>query len=410
MHILYIHQYFATPRGHTGTRSYEFARRWVAAGHCVTMLTSVAQLTQEDLAQASGRLIRRFRIDGIEVVALNVPYQQRMGVVRRTWAFLLFMVLAGWMVLRIKGIDVVYATSTPLTIGIPALVGRYLCGRRYVFEVRDVWPAVPIAMGLIRNRLLISVLEWFERLVYRKAESVVALSPGMEACIRKCSLWGKEVVVVPNCCDTETFRPDVDGAKVRRDRGWQDRFVCIHVGAIGPTNGLMAVVRAAERFKDDPDYLFALVGDGSERPRLSAEIERLGLSNIQILGNIPKQELPGLFAAADVSLVIFANVPILEDNSANKFFDSLSAGKPVLLNYSGWQRDVIESAGAGFGCKQGNDAEFHENLQRLREAPELRRAMGERARQLALDRFSRDDLATQVLQTIAGVVRPHAGE
>lgn len=409
MHILYIHQYFATPKGHTGTRSYEFARRWVAAGHCVTMLTSVAQLTQEDLAQASGRLIRRFRIDGIEVVALNVPYQQRMGVVRRTWAFLLFMVLAGWMVLRIKGVDVVYATSTPLTIGISALVGRYLCGRRYVFEVRDVWPAVPIAMGLIRNRLLISVLEWFERLVYRKAESVVALSPGMEARVRKVSPRGKEVVIVPNCCDTERFRPDVDGAKVRRARGWQDRFVCIHVGAIGPTNGLMAVVRAAERFENDPDYLFVLVGDGSERPRLSAEIERLGLSNIQVLGNIPKQKLPELFAAADVSLVVFANVPILEDNSANKFFDSLSAGKPVLLNYSGWQRDVIESAGAGFGCKQGNDAEFHEKLQRLREAPELRRAMGERARRLALDRFNRDDLATHVLETIAGVVRPHAG-
>jgi glycosyltransferase involved in cell wall biosynthesis len=400
MHILYIHQYFATPRGHTGTRSYEFARRWVAAGHRVTMLTSVAQLTQEDLAQASGRLIRRFCLDGIEMVALNVPYQQRMGFVRRTWSFLLFMVLASWMVLRIKDVDLIYGTSTPLTVGIPALMGRYIRRRRYVFEVRDVWPAVPIAMGVIQNRLMIGALKWFERLVYRKAEAVVALSPGMEASVRKSSPPGRTVVVAPNCCDTDTFRPDVDGGQVRQARGWQDRFVCMHVGAIGPTNGLMVLVRAARHFRDSPEYLFVLVGDGSERPAICAEIERLQLRNIEVIDTTPKHEIPALLAAADLSLVVFANVPILEDNSANKFFDSLSAGRPVLLNYGGWQQEVIETAGAGWGCKQGDEVEFFAKIKRIKEDPELRRRMGQAARRLALERFSRDRLAAKVLHTI----------
>jgi glycosyltransferase involved in cell wall biosynthesis len=162
----------------------------------------------------------------------------------------------------------------------------------------------------------------------------------------------------------------------------------------------MAVVRAAERFKGDPDYLFVLVGDGNERPRLCAEIERLGLNNIQVLGNIPKQEMPELFVAADVSLVVFANVPILEDNSANKFFDSLSAGRPVLLNYSGWQRDVIESAGAGFGCNQGDESEFVDKLRKMKDDDHGRRRMGSNARKLALERFGRDELAAKVLNTI----------
>ena len=123
MHILYIHQYFTRPRGRTGTRSYEFARRWVAAGHRVTMLTSRAQLPPEDLGPEHRGLVSRLEVDGIEVTVLNIRYHQAMGFCRRVGAFVSFMVLASWMALRIPAVDVIYATSTPLTVGVPALVG-----------------------------------------------------------------------------------------------------------------------------------------------------------------------------------------------------------------------------------------------------------------------------------------------
>ncbi len=403
MHILYIHQYFATPKGRTGTRSYEFARRWVEAGHRVTMLTSVSQLTPEELGDMSGRLVKRIDIDGIELMVLNVAYRQAMGPIRRMCSFFLFMVLTCWFALRIPRVDVVYATSTPLTVGIPALLAWWLRRRRYVFEVRDVWPAVPVAMGIIRNRLAILLFSRLERMIYRGARAIVALSPGMEKMVREAGPGHKPIVTVTNCSDVELFRPDLDGAAVRRERRWDGRFICIHTGGVGTVNGLDWIIGAADHLRDDPDFLFVLVGKGNKKELVLAELKRRGLTNLIIVDAMSKNELPRVVAAADVCLVTFMSIPIMEDNSANKFFDSLSAGKPVLLNYSGWQREIIEQAGAGFGCDLGNEQQFFQRLSELKNDPELRCKMGANARHLALTRFNRDLLSQRALEVAEGV-------
>jgi len=400
MHIAYVHQYFATPNGSTGTRSYEFARRWVAAGHRVTMLTSTAQLTPADVP--NGDLDRRseFEIKGIRVIALPVKYSQQMGRLSRIVAFLRFMWTSTWTLLRLPDVDLVFATSTPLTVGIPALVRQCLRRTPFVFEVRDLWPEIPYELGYLPGGPILWFLRWFERCVYRSASKIVALSPGMRDGVVSAGVPHDQVVVVPNCCDTERFRPDIDGTVVRNARGWEGRFVCVHIGAIGMTNGLDLVIRTAQRLRDDPDYLLVLVGDGRERPRLMKMAEERELTNVQFPGNIPKDELPGIFAAADVSLVVFAPFSILQHNSANKLFDSLSAGKPVVLNYSGWQRDMLEAAGAGLGCEQGDEATFVANIKRLKVDPQLRRQMGCNARRLAETRFDRSRLSARVLKQI----------
>jgi glycosyltransferase involved in cell wall biosynthesis len=261
-------------------------------------------------------------------------------------------------------------------------------------------------MGLIRNRLAIRLLTALERAIYRWAEVVVASSPGMEAAVRQAAPPGKRVVTVPNSCDTDRFHPDVDGSAVRHQRRWANRFVCAYLGAMGPANGLDAIVEAADRFRDDPDWLFVLVGEGTEKERMQARCDRLELKNVQFLDGIPKCDLPALLAAADLALVTFAPVPILEHNSANKFFDALSAGKPVVLNYGGWQREVIEAAGAGLGCRMGDNEEFFEALGALKSAPARRAAMGRQARKLATERFSRDMLAARTLAVLVEAAGP----
>lgn len=405
MHILYLHQYFATPNSATGTRSYEFAKRWVAAGHRVTMLTSAVHLSREDLGTESPRMINKFNIDGVQVIALGVKYRQSMGTARRVWAFLWFIMLASPFLLFIRRVDLVYATSTPLTIGIPALLGRWLRGRRFVFEVRDCWPAVPIEMGVLRNGMLIRVARFLERTIYRNAEAIVAASPGMTELVSQIAPSGTRVVTVPNAADTDVFSPEMDGAAVRKQRGWDGFCVCLHAGAMGAANGLDCIVRAAEHFRGDSDLLFVLIGNGSEKQHLRAQRDRLGLTNLQILDGIPKCELVHVLSAADICLVTFAPVPILEHNSANKFFDCLSAGKPVLLNYSGWQRRVIETAGAGLGCAMGDDEAFFANLATLGSDQARRSTMGRDARKLALEQFNRDTLAADVLSVIVDTQR-----
>jgi glycosyltransferase involved in cell wall biosynthesis len=267
LHILYIHQYFATPRGSTGTRSYEFARRWVAKGHRVTMLTSTTSLTSEDLAQARGRFFKKFVVDGINVLALAVPYRQQMSVFKRCLSFLAFMQLALIMALLIPKVDVIYATSTPLTIGIPAIAAKWFRRKKFVFEVRDQWPESVVEVGILRNKFLISIMMWLEKFIYKNASAIVAVSDGMAEDIAKVAPKGKHICVIPNGADLDLFRPDIDGIEIRQKRNWDDKLILVHAGTMGKVNSLGFVIDAARKLKEYKDVLFLLIGQGSGKSR-----------------------------------------------------------------------------------------------------------------------------------------------
>lgn len=404
MHILYILQYFSTPNGRGGLRPYEFARRWARKGHKVTVLTAGSGLVEKDLVDVGGKFVKRFSLEGFDVIAFNISYKQSMSFSRRILAFIYFLVFASFVVLFVKKADVVYATSTPLTVGVPALVAKWFRRKPYVFEVRDQWPAVPIEMGLIKNKILVKMLLQLEKRIYKSASAIVALSPGTAASVK--GILGetqKPIVTVPNCSDIELFRPDIDGSSIRRKFRWEDKMVLLHAGAMGKVNGLNFVIKAALRLKDRTDVHFVLIGRGSQKQALSDRIKRLGLSNIEVLESRPKSQLPGFMAAADVSLVILADYPILEHNSANKFFDSLSAGKPVLLNYSGWQRQVLEEDNAGFGCELCDLDEFVEKVLYFNSHKQQLIEMGQNARRIAEEKFSRAKLAAEALDVINSI-------
>ncbi|MBN2019149.1 MAG: glycosyltransferase family 4 protein [Sedimentisphaerales bacterium] len=394
MHILYLHQHFALPSGSTGTRSYEMARRWVAAGHQVTLICGRGDAC--GLPDQS-----EFEVEGIQVRVVGAKYSQKHSFMQRIWAFFYFMMACTLQGLRVRNIEIVYATSTPLTIGIPAMLLKW--GKRipFVFEVRDQWPEVPIEMGIIKNHLLIKSLFWLEKTIYKKSSAIVALSPGMALGVRKVlSPIQKPVSVIPNSCDTALFKPDIDGSEIRARHNWHNKFILLHVGAMGKVNSLDFVVEAAQRLKDEKDIHFVLLGDGSQKQTLKEKINSLKLNNIEILPPVSKKNMPVYFAAANVGLVVIGNHPIIEHNSANKFFDSLSAGKCVLLNYSGWQRKILEENNAGLGCKLCNIDEFTEKVLYLAGHHQERKAMGRNARKLAEEQFSRDKLARDALELI----------
>ena len=315
-------------------------------------------------------------------------------------SFMLFGVYAG---LRTKDVDVIYATSTPLTVGIPAIILKWLKRVSFVFEIRDQWPEIPIELGIIKNKMLIKLLLWLEKTIYKHASSIIALSQGQADGIRKVIAEDKQISVIPNSCDTEVFRPDINGSKIRQQRGWGDRLVLLHFGAMGKANGLEFVIDAAKRLKNNSHIHFVLVGDGSEKKKIVRKVEQLGLRNIEILDSRSKTQLPEFVAACDAVMVIFANYPILEHNSANKFFDGLSAGKPVLLNYSGWQREVLEGNLAGFGCELCNLDEFVEKVLYLQSHRDRLAEMGQNARWIAEEKFDRDKLAMETLDVIASI-------
>jgi glycosyltransferase involved in cell wall biosynthesis len=406
--VLYFHQYFATRRRSTATRSYELARRLVERGHHVTIVSRDTRMLESGRGgRPPGRVVAREQVDGIDVLFLNVPYANRYPTPLRLASFTAFTVAASVAGALQRRPDVVFASSTPLTIGIAGLLTARAKRVPFVFEIRDLWPAVPVALGALKSGAAIGTAEWLERRLYQGAERIVVLSEGSRAELRRRGIPDEKLVLIPNAADLDVFRPDVVDETFRARHGLEGRFVALYAGAMGRANGLDQLVDAAAALRrwGDTRVTIVALGDGGERPGLEERTGELGLENLLFLPPVSKEELAGIVGAADVTLTIFAPHPILETNSPNKFFDSLAAGKPVVVNLGGWLRGLVEEHDVGVWVPAGNAEALAGALSSLAANPERVEQMGRNARALAEREFGRDEMAdrlARVLEDVAG--------
>jgi glycosyltransferase involved in cell wall biosynthesis len=403
MRILYFHQYFATRRRSTATRSYELARRLVERGHQVTIVSRDTRSLEHDRTEAPrGRLIARETVDGIDVLFISMPYSNYFGPAARVASFAGFTVAASIAGLMLPKPDVVFASSTPLTIGIPGLLVSRLKDVPFVFEIRDLWPAVPVALGALRGRPLIALAERLERLLYREARRVVVLSEGSGAALVKMGVPAEKLVFVPNASDLDLFQPDVREPGFRARHGLEGKLVALYSGAMGRANGLDQLLDAAAVLKHEgiEDVAFVAVGEGAAKPRLLQRVADEGLDNVLFLPPVAKTALAGIVGAADVTLTLFAPYPVLQTNSPNKLFDSLAAGRPVIVNLDGWLRRVVEEAGAGVYVPAGDGEALATTLAALAREPGLVATMGANARSLAEREFDRDVMADRLAEAL----------
>lgn len=395
MHVLYFHQHFSTPRGAAGIRSYEMARHLIERGHAVTMVCGSFGLGQTGLDQPFRRGCRRGMVDGIAVIEFDLSYSNRDGLLKRSLTFLRY-AFGGLRVALSERYDLLFATSTPLTAGVPGIAGRWLRGKPFVFEVRDLWPELPRQMGVIKNPLALGALSALEWLSYRSAGRCIGLSPGIAAGIAGRCATGHRIAMIPNGCDNDIFgcpppawRPPGVGP---------DDLLAVFTGTHGKANGLDAVLDAArvlqERGRHDIKLL--LVGDGQLKPGLQERAKAERLHNVMFHAPVNKERLAGLMAGADLGMQVLANVPAFYyGTSPNKFFDYIAAGLPVLNNYPGWLAELITEANCGFAVPPDDPDAFADALEcAARDRPDLA-AKGARAALLARSRFDRRLLAGQ---------------
>lgn len=394
MHVIYIHQYFTTRSGASGTRSYEFSRYLIKQGHHVTIITGVSDLSD----MKTERLIERRDVDGIDVIIINTRYSNYMECLRRLLAFFSFLVLASIIGLRLKKPDIVFATSTPLTVGIPGYIISRLKRAYFIFEVRDLWPEAPIQLGVLTNPILIKMARLLERFLCRRAKKIIALSPGMKKSLIRTGIKKEKVEMIPNCSDLDLFHPGVHNTYFQDKYHLNDKFIVSYFGAMGDANGLDFIVEGALELKerDESSIVFVLAGDGSQRRSLELFCQEHNLDNVIFTGSIPRREVPKLVAASNLCLVIFKNVPVLRTNCPNKLFDALAAGKPVLVNFTGWIKELLEEHNAGIYVNPDDSKAMADILLKLRSTPGWCSKMGQNARKLAEKRFDRVKLAQEL--------------
>jgi glycosyltransferase involved in cell wall biosynthesis len=352
MHILLVHQAFAALNEPGGTRHHELACHLAQRGHRVTVIASpVSYLT----GAPGGRIPWVQRQDGGPGVSILRAYTYpalHRSFVHRVFSFLSFMLSSFIIGLGVKDVDLVWGTSPPIFQGATAWALARLKRAPFLFEVRDLWPAFAVAVGVLRQPLLIRASEWLERFLYRHADRVMVNSPGFIEHIR--TRGARRISLVPNGADIEMFDPQADGTGFRRVHGLEGKFVAMYAGAHGMSNDLDVVLQAAAQLQEMPEIAVVLLGDGKEKAALVARAGVMGLENVHFIPPVPKTEMSLALAGADACIAILKPVEMYKTVYPNKVFDYMAAGRPVVLAIGGVIQDVVEKAGCGIIVPPGD--------------------------------------------------------
>ena len=389
MKVLYFHQHFSVPQGPGGIRSYGMSKCLIDRGHQAVVVCGSFVGSSTGLKGTFIKGRRSGFVQGIEVIEFDLAYSNSDGFLLRIWTFLKYVFYSSIIVFTHK-YDLVFATSTPLTAGIPGIFAKIFRKKPFVFEVRDLWPELPKAMGVITNPFIIFLMSFLEWISYHSADHLVALSPGIAKGIKKRGIKSENITLIPNGCDIEIFE---DTSKSWRPAEIDDRdFLAIYTGTHGVANGLNSVLDAAVELKGRgrKDIKILLIGNGKLKPSLMDQVNKEDIDNIIFHDPVDKKSLSGLISSANLGLQTLSNVPAFYyGTSPNKFFDYIAGGLPVLNNYPGWIADIITETNSGYVVPPEDPKAFADILEEAASNHEDLLFKSKNAKKIAIEKFNR---------------------
>jgi glycosyltransferase involved in cell wall biosynthesis len=392
-HILIIHQHFCPPNGFGNNRSYEVAKNLIALGHRVTILTGSGNFNQQPKSLFSSQLI-----EGIQVDCIRVHYNHHMSYMKRVWSFIVFFLHACYHVWKYKkSVDLIYAVSTPLSVGLIGIWFKKIIKKPLFFEIGDLWPDVPIQMGILKNQWIIKLSYIVEQLIYNKSNHIVLLSEGMKEYLLHKNIAATKMTVLCNGTNIQQFLPAENKSVLRNQYNISnDTFIVLYAGTIGLANGLDFFIDVAEviQKKKATNIGFYFIGNGNRLTEIKSSVKEKKLRNIFFIESMPKENIVDYFKMANLGIVSFIPFKILETNSANKYYDYLASGLPVIINYEGWQKKALEINHCGFSTPTITEAT--EALLNIASNTDLYQQMSSNARALAVKEYNRNEISLQL--------------
>jgi len=407
MHILLIHQAFAALDEAGGTRHYELAHFLIKKGHQVTIITSpVSYLTGKNQVKVVYWSTKESPIPGMTILRTYTYPALHRSFIHRIFSFVSFMISSFLVGLRVKKVDLVWGTTPPIFQSATAWLLARLKRVPFLLEVRDLWPAFAVAVGVLRNSLLIKASLWLESFLYSHADRVIVNSPGfIEHVTQK---GAKNVELVTNSVDPAMFSAESDGETLRQDLNLTDKFIVLYAGAFGLSNDLGVLIQAANQLKNVPEIVFLWVGDGKEKSNLQKQSAELGLDNIIFYPPVPKNQMGNVLAASNICVAILKPLELYKTTYPNKVFDYMAAARPVVLAIDGVIRKVVEDANAGLAVPPGNPEAMASAILSMYKSPEHTRQMGLSGREYVKKNFNRIDTANQLESLLLELRRSHA--
>jgi len=407
MRILFLSHYFPPEVNAPAVRTHEHCREWVRAGHEVHVLTCVPSHPQ-------GRVYPGYRtrfgvqhetVDGLRVHRVWTHVAPNRGVWRRTIGYVSFMLSAAAAAPRLPRPDVIVATSPQFFCACAGGLVSKLFGRPWVFELRDLWPDSVAAVGAVSARAALRFFEHVELSLYRDAAGIVALTHAFRDNLCARGVPGEKVHVVTNGVDADCWPADADRGALRASLGLNNGFVAAYVGTHGMAHNLETLLEAARLLRDD-GVRFVTVGDGAEFARLQQLRGAMGLDNVEMVGQVPRDAAQRYLLAADASLVLLRRSDLFTTVIPSKIFEAMAAGRPIILGVDSEARRIVEDSQAGIYVGAENPRALADAVLRLRADPELARRMGECGRRAVRTHYDRRALATRMLRILEHAARP----
>lgn len=404
MRILFLTHYFPPEVNAPASRTFEHCRVWAQHGHEVRVFTNVPN-------HPAGKVYAGYRnrpwqmevMAGVKVVrGLTVPAPNR-GVLLRSLNYAFYMVMAVLCAPFLPRADVVVSTSPQFLCGLAGFFVSRIKRAPWVLEVRDLWPESVTTVGAMQRGLVIRLLEWLEHFAYRKADLIVSVTDSFVPRIAaRCGNPAK-VHVVKNGVDLEFFRPDRDGSALAAQLGVDGRFVAAYVGTHGMAHGLDVILDAADRLRARRDIVFVMAGDGAERERLVRRRHEMQLDNLLILGQLPRQQVPDLWAITDASLVLLRKQPLFDMVLPSKIFEAMGMARPIILGVHGESERLVAGSGAGICIEPEDAGQLAAAVAALADDRERARALGRAGRRFVEEHFDRRKLAGRYEALLRGL-------
>lgn len=388
MHILIFYQYFGTPKGGWSTRMYELPKNWIEDGHQVTVVTS--PYDKSDIRAT--KFIDKQTIDGIEVIIVNIKQSNKHSLLYRAFTFLLFSIISIYYALT-RSYDIILCSSGPITIGLPGILSKLFRNKKFVFEVRDLWPDGAIQLGLLKNSTMVKVAYYFEKLCYLKADLVVTCSKGMTEVLNE-RFKKINLLTIPNACDYEFFQKKDELFKLPE---WAaNKKIFVYTGSLGLMDDCMQIIKGIE-LCETPDAVFVFIGEGKEKNEIEEYVKQKQIQRTYFLGLIPKTEVRSWLQHSYAAFVTFKNKPILQTCSPNKMFDAFAAGVPIIQSTKGWIKELLVRENCGISVDPKIPSQMADAIKLLAYDSNFRAKLAKEATRLALTEFNRKILARKYL-------------
>ncbi len=400
MRILFLSHYFPPEVNAPATRTYEHCKEWVKQGHEVTVVSCVPH---HPMGKAYPGYKNRFyqveEKDGIRAIKVWTYITANEGFVKRTWNYIFYMKMAIWIAPFIGKADVVISTSPQFFNGLAGYFVSRLKRAPWILEIRDLWPESILTVGAIKNKTIIKILEYLEMFAYRKADLIVPVTDAFKTYMVDKGVDESKIHVVTNGVNLDFYKPAEKSQALAEELGVSGKFVAAYVGTHGMAHHLETILEAAQQC-DNPDIVFLMVGDGAERERLLRMKQEMGLDNVVMVRQLPKEKMPALWSITDVSLVLLKRSDLFKSVIPSKIFESMAMQCPIILGVEGEVKGIIEQAESGICIEPESASGLLQAVSRLQDDSKLAAQIGEHGRRYVSEHYDRAMLAKRFEELI----------